>query len=264
VKHLVFFVAAASLLVTLTAACGSTHRTAAGCHVSRTCPSTNGSYAWRPLQGASALVCFTASGDVPRAFDHFVDYRGRFYDCKLPAPVDRRTQAGLDFFGPTTIAEGSVPLKPHQLRITVDVSTRRPALLKVEYGDGTSWQRTVRGDRTFNLVHSYARTRSSYFLASLRDKVGYLGITGEGPFRGPPPGPRPRYCAYEATGKGGRLSATTSLTCSEAQRLFGALSPRGKLRGYRCRERGLPPSWSDTGVITCTSGPRTFVFTSNA
>jgi hypothetical protein len=193
-----------------------------------------------------------------------VDYRGRFYLCKLPAPADPHAHAGVDFFGPSTVAAGSLPLKPHQLRITVNVFTRRPALLEVEYGDGTSWQRAVSRDHTFDLIHSYADTRSSYFLATLRDKAGYLGITGEGPFRGPPPGPRPRYCTYEAEGKGGRLSATTSLTCSEAEKLFSALSPHAKVRGYHCRESGLPPSWSDTGVITCTSGPRTFVFTSNA
>jgi hypothetical protein len=162
-------------------------------------------------------------------------------------------------------AAGSVPLKPHQLRFTLDVLTRRSVVLKVNYGDGTTWQRTVTRNHTFNLIHRYPRTRSSYFFVSLRDHAGYLNVSGIGPFRGPPPGPRTRYCAYEAEGKGGTLSATTSLTCSRAEKLFSALSPQfpPKLSGYRCRPGGLPPAWSDVNTITCTSGPRTFVFTSN-
>ncbi len=241
-------------------ACGSAPRTAVGCHVNRTCPSNNGSYAWRPLPGVPPLVC----GADQAAYPEFLDYRGRFDLCKLPAPADPHTGlGGVDFLGPTTVAAGSAPLRPHELRFRLDVFTRRPAVLKVDYGDGTTWHHTVTGNHTFNLIHSYPPTRSFYFFVSLRDKVGYLSVSGVGPFRGPPPGPRPRYCGYEAAGKGGTLSATALLTCSAAQKLFSALSPRGKLSGYRCRNSGLPPAWSDVNVITCTSGLRSFVFTSN-
>lgn len=237
----------------------SVSSSAAGCHASRTCPAGDGSYAWRPPGSRVALVC----GGSSRAFDQFFDYRGRFDMCKLPAPADRGAQGGTDFFGPSTVSAGPVPLKQHQLRIEVNVGTRRPAVLEVDYGDGTHLQRAVSRSETLDLVHAYARTGSYYLVVSLRDRAGYLSVEGEGPFHGPAPGPRTRYCAYESSGKGGTLSATESLTCSMAQKLFSSIAAGGRVRGYRCRNSGLPPAWSDVGVETCTRGTRAFVFTSN-
>lgn len=259
--------ALALVVATLTvSACASGHGAAvattpsgsAGCHANRTCPALHGSYAWRPARSPVSLVC-----GVSDKYHQFVDYRGHFYLCELPIPGDPHAHDGVDFNGPTTVAAGPVPLKPDQLRFTVFVSTRRPAELRVFWGDGTHWQRRVTRNRTFNLVHAYPRRSTSYFLVTLRGKAGYLGVSGVGPFRGPPPGPRTRYCAYIQEGKGGVLSASESLPCSTAKKLF-ATDTRGKVRGYRCHEAGLPPAWSDAAIETCIDGPRAFVFTTNS
>ena len=76
-------------------ACGSASHRAVGCHVAHTCPSNRGSYGWRPLPGAPALLCGLNVNQS--SFPEFVDYRHGFYLCKLPAPADPYTQAGADF-----------------------------------------------------------------------------------------------------------------------------------------------------------------------
>ena len=213
------------------------------------------------MAGAPSLVC---SLRYRRAAHELVDYRGRGYFCKLPAPVDVHGRGGVDFFGPTTAAAGSVPLGPHQLRIYMSVFSDHPAVLRVDFGDGTHWERKVAANRrgkSVDVVHSYAPTRHAFLLVTLRDKAGYLAVEGEGPFRAPLAGPRTRYCAYEAEGKGGTLTATKSLTCAKAERLYAAYR-RNKLRGYRCRGYGLGPLGSDVGVESCTNGGRAFVYTS--
>lgn len=232
-------------------ACGSGH---AG-------PSKDGSYAWQPVPGGPSLVC---SLNYHQEAGERIDYGGHPYFCELPEPVAQDGKGGVDFFGPTTVSAGSVPLRPHQVRIYINVFTPRPAVLRVDFGDGKHWQRAVaasrRGDN-FNVVHSYAPTPDAFLLVTLRDKSGYLAVEGEGPFRAPLAGPRTRYCTHEGDGKGGTLSATTSLTCAQAERLYSALR-RNELRGYRCRSYWLGPYGSDVGVESCTSGNRAFVYTS--
>lgn len=248
-KALGVLLAAAGLLATLSA-CGSGSSPVA--------PSENASYAWQPVTGGPRLVCAANS----QSFHEFVGYEGRMYVCKVPAPADKRGGGSVDFFGPTTVAAGSIPLAAHQLRLEIVVFTRRGAVLRVDFGDGTHWQREVTpGNRTINVVHDYRP--GDFLLATLRDKNGYLAAEGEGPLRAPTPGPRTRYCGRVTEGKGGTLSATPSLTCAAARKLFASISPRGKLSGYRCRQSGLPPEWSDVGLYTCTSGYRALVFTSN-
>jgi len=239
-------------------ACGSGHP-ASG-------PSTDGSYAWQPVPGGPALAC---SLNYRLAAGERIDYGGHPYFCKLPAPVARDGRGGVDFFGPTTVAAGSVPLGPHAQRIYINVFTPRPAVLRVDFGDGTHWQRAVAvkpGGENVNVVHSYAPTSHAFLLVTLRDKSGYLAVEGEGPFRAPLAGPRTRYCTYIADGKGGTLSATKSLPCATAEQLYSSYNsnyPHGAPHGYHCRESGLPPWGSDVNVVSCTSGTRAFVFTSN-
>lgn len=248
-KALGVLLAAAGVLATLSA-CGSGGRPMV--------PSKNASYAWRPVTGGPGLVCAANS----QSFHQFVGYEGRMYVCKVPAPADKRGGGSVDFFGPTTVAAGSTPLAPNRLRLEVVVFAPRAAVLRVDFGDGTHRQRDItRGNRIVNVVHDYKP--GDFLLVTLRDKDGYLAAEGEGPLRAPTPGPRTRYCGRVTEGKGGTLSATPSLTCAEARKLFAAVSPRGKLNGYRCRESGLPPEWSDVGLYTCTSGSRAFVFTTN-
>ncbi len=227
-----------------------------------TVPSKSDSYAWQPVAGGPSLVC-TSNWNTPAPVQ--IDFRSRPYFCKLPAPTDRHGRAGIDFFGPTTTAAGPVPLGPHALRIYMNVWTPRPAVLRVDFGDGAHWQRAVpRGQsQFFNVVHGYAPTENAFILVTLRDKTGYLAVEGEGPFRAPLPGPRPRYCSRVTNGKGGWLTATTSLTCTEAERLF-AESETSHPHGYRCVETGLGPWGSDTGVYTCRRGTREFVYTTYA
>ena len=235
-------------------ACGSGHTASSA-------PSKDGSYAWQPVHGAPSLVC---SLRYRQAAHELIDYGGRQYFCELPAPADVHGQGGVDFFGPTTAAAGSVPLGPHQLRIYMNVFTDHPAVLRVDFGDGTHWERTVAAKRRgeeVNVVHRYAPTPRAFVLVTLRDKAGYLAVEGEGPFRAPLAGPRTRYCSYERDRKGGTLTATESLTCAEAERLYSSYR-RGKLRDYRCRRYGLGPSGSDVGVESCRNGGRTFVYTS--
>ena len=231
------------------------------CQTTRTCPATDGSYSWQPLAGAPSLVCHSALAGVPAAFGQLVDYRGAGYLCRLPAPADLRAHGSIDFFGPQTVSAGAVPLKQDELRLTIDVSGRQSDVLRVDWGDGTSWQRAVGRTRSFDLTHSYVRSHTYYLLVTLRDRVGYVAVEGVGPFRGPAPGPRARRCRFEAWGKGWTLSASEALTCAEAQMLFSAYR-RGKLVGYRCRSSWLPPYGSDVGVETCVSGSRLFVLTS--
>ena len=235
-------------------ACGSGH-------TAPSVPSKDGAYAWQPVSGAPSLVC---SLRYRRAADERIDYGGHEYFCKLPAPVDVHGRGGVDFFGPTTAAAGSVPLGPHQLRIYMNVFTDHPAVLRVDFGDGTHWERAMAANRRgvfVNVVHRYAPTPRAFLLVTLRDKAGYLAVEGEGPFHAPLGGPRTRYCSYEEDGKGGALTATESLTCANAERLYAAYR-RSALRGYRCREYGLGPSGSDVGVVSCTNAGRAFVYTS--
>src|SRR5258708_1248077 len=241
---------------------GGTANAETSFHALRTCPANDGSYAWRPVGGGAALVCRSAAGGGPTAFDQLFDYRGDGYLCRLPAPSDPRARGSIDFFGPQTVSAGPAPLKQDELRLTIDVAATRPGVLRVEWGDGTYWQRTVTRSRSFDLTHPYRRTETYYLLVSLRDKVGYVAMEGVGPFRGPAPGLRARYCRYEAWGKGWTLAASESLTCVAAQKLFSAYRREGKLVGYRCRESGLPPYGSDVGVETCVNGSRLFVLTS--
>jgi hypothetical protein len=249
VKALGVLLVTAGLLATLSA-CGSGGRPVA--------PSKNASYAWQPVTGGPRLVCTVSS----QSFHQFVGYEGRMYVCKVPAPADKRGGGSVDFFGPTTVAAGSIPLAPGRLRLEIVVFAPRAALLRVDFGDGTHWQREVMpGNRTVNVVHDYRP--GDFLLVTLRDKDGYLAAEGEGPLGAPTPGPRTRYCGRVTEGKGGTLSATPSLGCAEARKLFAAISPRGKLSGYRCRESGLPPEWSDVFLDTCTRGSRALVFTSN-
>jgi hypothetical protein len=192
-----------------------------------------------------------------------VDYRGEGFECRVPAPRDVHARGSIDFFGPQTVAAGSIPLRQDELRLTIDVDAGRQEVLRVDWGDGTHWQRPVAGSRSFDLTHAYARTRAYYLLVSLRDTVGYVAVEGVGPFRAPAPGPRARRCRYEDWGKGWTLSASEALTCAQAEKLFSEYRRRGKLAGYRCRSSSLPPFGSDVGVETCVDGPRLFVLTSN-
>ena len=196
-----------------------------------------------------------------------IDWRGRPYFCKLPDGAQHPRFAYIDFFGPSTTAAGPVPLKPHQLRLHINFSAPHEAVLRVDFGDGTHWQRTVTQQTpAVDVVHTYAPTPHAFLLVTLRDKTGYLAVEGEGPFRAPLNGPRTRYCAYIADGKGGTLSATTSLSCATAERLdarYASSWPGHPPPGYHCSHSGLPPWGSDTEVDTCTNGSRAFVYTSN-
>lgn len=256
--------AAALLLVSVLI---SASACASGQPVSSTTPSKNGAYAWHPIAGAPALVC---SLRLPFAVRNLVDYRGRPYFCKLPKPADRHGRGGIDFFGPTTAAAGAVPLGPRQQRIYMNVFATRPAVLRVDFGDGAHWERAVpanpNGER-FDVVHSYAATTHAFILVTLRDKTGYLALAGEGPFRAPLAGPRTRFCAYESDGKGGTLTATPALSCAKAGRLYSGYNRtpyrvHSTYRGYECRASGLPPWGSDVGAVSCTRGSRAFIFTS--
>ena len=251
-KHRASALALGALLLGASA-CGSGH-------AAPSVPSKNASYAWQPIPGGPSLVCSLGYGRM------LIDYGGHAYGCRLPAPTDSHGQGGVDFFGPTTTAAGPVPLGPHALRIYMNVYADHPATLRVDFGDGTHWQRSVaakpRGE-FINVVHSYAPTPHAFILVTLRDKAGYLAVEGEGPFHAPLAGPRTRYCSYVSNGKGGTLTATPSLSCAEAKRLFSRyVYPGGKIHGYRCRAYGLGPYGSDVGVESCTSGRRAFVYTS--
>jgi len=235
----------------------------ADCHAVRTCPAKDGSYAWRPVTGGPNLVCRAVTSSVPATFDQLVDYRRAGYVCRLPTPSDAGAHGSIDFFGPQTVSAGPVPLKQDELRLTIDVALTRPSTLRIDWGDGSHWQRSVVRSRSFDVTHEYVDEQTYYLLASLRDSVGYSAIEGVGPFGRPSPGPRARYCRYEAWGKGWTLSASESLPCAVAQRLFTAYRKGKKLVGYRCRASGLPPYGSDTFVETCVDGSRLWVLTSN-
>jgi len=237
---------------------------ATACGGAPNAPSTNGSYAWRPVPGGPSLVCsvrFDIAGQR-------IDYKGAPYYCTLPSPASDKS-ATIDFFGPSTVAAGPVPLRPHQVRLHMDVFTRYPAVLRVDFGDGTHWQRSVKpGEPAIDVVHTYAPTPDAYILATLRDKTGYLAVEGEGPLSVPLQTPRTRYCTTIAAGKGGTLSATATLSCADAERLYAhyrevSAGAQGAPSGYHCDASGLPPYGSDIGVETCTNGTRAFVFTSN-
>jgi len=238
----------------------------AGCHVTRTCPAKDGSYAWRPVPGSAgpSLTCYSALTTLqpPAEFNQLVDYGRAGYECRLPAPRDPRGHGSIDFFGPQTVAAGPIPLKQNELRLTIDVSGMRSDLLRVDWGDGRSWQRALGRTQSFELTHAYARGKTYYLLVTLRDAAGYVAVEGVGPFHAPVPGPRARRCRFENWGKGWTLSASRALTCAQAQRLFSIYRRGGKLVGYRCRSSGLPPYGSDVGVETCVKGPRLFVLTS--
>ena len=247
-------------------ACGSarpasSHTGTSHTGTSHTRPSTNASYAWQPIAGGPSLVCSKGF----RAITGMIDWKGHPFYCKLPSPVHRAAGAGIDFTGPTTVSATRVPLQPHQLRVHISFGAPAPAVLRVDFGDGSHWQRSVTpSPASVDVVHTYAPTPRAIILVTLRDKTGYLALEGIGPFRAPVAGPRTRYCAYIADGKGGRLSATPSLTCAQAKALFARVTyPHGSPPGYRCRTVGLPPWGSDAGVTTCTNGARAFLFTTN-
>jgi hypothetical protein len=147
----------------------------------------------------------------------------------------------------------------------MDGRLQRPAILLQAAESGSSLG--IRRDRLHRpVVHTYEPTPNAFILVTLRDKAGYLALEGIGPLRAPLSGPRTRECAYIGEGKGGRVSATPSLPCAQAERLYRHYAsnyPPGNPRGYRCRSYGLPPWGSDAGVTSCTSGARAFVFTSN-
>jgi hypothetical protein len=236
-----------------------------GCHIARTCPAKDGSYAWQPLRASVGLTltCHALTGPQPPAeFNQLVDYGGAGYACQLPNPRDLRAHGSVDFFGPQTVSAGSVPLKQDELRLSINVSGRPADILRVAWGDGTSWQRALGGAGSFELTHSYARTHTYYLLVTLRDLVGYVAVEGVGPFEAPPPGPRARRCRFEDWGKGWTLSASEALTCAQAQTLFASFRRSGKLAGYRCSDGRLSPYGSDVGVYTCVNGSRLFVLTS--
>src|SRR5436309_9794502 len=130
-------------------ACGSGH-------AAPSVPSKNGSYAWQPIAGGPSLVCVSWNSAAHIGAHSLIDFKHHAYYCKLPTPTDRHGHGGIDFFGPTTTAAGAVPLGPHALRIYMNVSTPRPAVLRVDFGDGTHWQRTVTRSQFLNVVHSYA------------------------------------------------------------------------------------------------------------
>ena len=234
--------------------------------MTRTCPAKDGSYPWQPLLTSAglALTCYSVftGPQRPAEFNQLVDYGGAGYECRLPAPSDPHGHGSIDFFGPQTVAAGSVPLRQDELRLSIDVSGGRSDVLRVDWGDGTSWQTSLGGAVSFELKHSYARSRTYYLLVTLRDAVGYVAVEGVGPFQAPTPGPRARRCQFEDWGKGWTLSASKALTCPEAQTLFNAYRRRGKLAGYRCSSGWLPPFGSDVGVYTCVKGASLFVLTS--
>jgi len=241
----------------------ATARQGADCHAVRTCPAKDGSYAWQPVRGGPDIVCRAITSHVPSAFGQLVDYGGGGYLCRLPTPSDPRAHGTIDFFGPQTVSATPLPLKQDELRLTIDVTVTRASILRVDWGDGSHWQRSVVRSGSFDVTHEYLHAQTYYLLTSLRDSVGYSAIEGVGPFQRPSPGPRARYCRYEAWGKGWTLSASRSLPCAMAQKLFSAYRQGKKLVGYRCRASGLPPYGSDTFVETCVDGSRLWVLTSN-
>jgi hypothetical protein len=247
-------------------ACGGRCGIRRGMSRHATCPAMDGSYAWQPFPTSVGLTltCYAALGSPqpPSEFNQLVDYGGAGYECRLPTPADSRGHGSIDFFGPQTVAAGPVPLKQDQLRLSIDVSGGRSDILRVDWGDGTSWQRALRGVHSFELTHSYARAHPYYLLVTLRDAVGYVALEGVGPFQSPAPGPRARRCRFEDWGKGWTLSASRALTCAQAQTLFASFRRDGTLVGYRCSSGWLPPYGSDVGVYTCVKGPRLFVLTS--
>src|SRR5262245_41839600 len=71
----------------------------AGCHVARTCPAKDGSYAWRPLRSSVALrlTCYLPlrGPQPPAAFNQLLDYGGAGYECRLPTPADSRGHGSI-------------------------------------------------------------------------------------------------------------------------------------------------------------------------